>query len=152
MHGVGDFAEVFLEGNAGMHVYSGAVSMVAGYYGANKLIKADSALDRLEGIGNLALAGHCALEATGHGALGINAGLSILHAGSELFLGVADIANGKKNHCNRRLAAGICQLMVGVGSLASQFVPGGQLIGASMILAGTIGRQVAIALPAKIEA
>lgn len=127
----------------GAHVASAAGAAI---WGVNKLMKGQTALDRIEAGTALSLAGESALAAAGGALPGVGLGLALIHAAGEVVLGQADLRRGNEEGSLRRGSAGACQILTGIGSAVSH-IPGAELAGTSMMLFGMLGRQAAISSP-----
>lgn len=133
--------------HAPMQLAHAASAAGAAIWGVNKLIKGETALDRIEAATSLSLATESALAAAGGALPGVGLTFALLHATGELIVGQADLRRGMEEHSTRRGAAGACQILTGVGSGIAHLVPGGEIVGHSIMMVGMLGRQAAISSP-----
>lgn len=125
-------------------VASGGVAAGAGIWGANKLIQGKTALDRVESVALLGLSVNKALDAGGGHHPGVATAASLVQGGADIVLGIADTVRGAREHNNRRLTVGVCQMAVGVCLGASALVPSIAGISTAVMCAATVTKQLAI--------
>jgi hypothetical protein len=133
--------------HAPMQVAHAASAAGAAIWGVNKLLKGQTALDRIDAATSLSLAAESALSAAGGALPAVGLTFALLHASGELILGQADLRRGMEENSTRRGAAGACQLLTGVGTGIAHLVPGGEILGHSLMMVGMLGRQAAISTP-----
>lgn len=143
-----DVAEAFGHSKSKpMRVWNGSVSAMAGVWGADRLVHAQNWIERVEGIGHLALAAETGLEAAEieleamEARKGLNTGLGLIHAAGELVVGAADAVRGHQEGSQRRLLAGIGQFTVGAAVATATLAPNLGPAAAVAILAATALRQ-----------
>lgn len=128
-------------------IWNGSVSAMAGAWGADRLVHAQNWVERVEGIGHLALAADCGMEAAElevaeiEGCPSLNKGMGIIYAASELVVGAADAVRGHQEGSQRRLLAGIGQFTVGAAVATATFAPNLGVAAAVAIIAATALRQ-----------
>lgn len=130
---------------------SGALSAVtaaaAGAWGINKLARAQTALDAVEGVGHLALAVDNSLNAwqqfrpQSAAPAALSTGVGALAAGSELFLGGADLARGLREKDRLRTWVGASQLLSGAALATSLAFPGATGLAQAIALMSLTTRQ-----------
>ena len=125
-------------------VASGGVAAGAGIWGANKLLQGKTFLDRVEGVSLLALSTHKAIDAGGGGHLGLALASGLVQGGADLILGAADTVRGVREHNNRRVTVGVCQMAIGACLGASALVPSVAGISTAVMCAATVTKQLAI--------
>lgn len=138
------FAKNFDPPHLAMRAANGALAVGATVWGANKLFGGETVLDRLEGVGNLALAGHAGMEAGGYEYPAVSGALSLIHSAGELIIGASDLIRGRDEHNGRRATAGLLQGLVGAAGITGQLCPPAAAVASGIALAAQLGRQVAI--------
>lgn len=138
-----DIAEAFGHSDSqAMKIWNGSVSVMAAGWGANRLVNAQNWVERVEGIGHLALAAETGMEAAAlEGKPGLSTGLGLIHAAGELVVGAADAVRGHQEGNKRRLLAGIGQFTVGAAVATATIVPSLGPIASVAIFAATALRQ-----------
>ncbi len=125
-------------------VASGGVAAGAGIWGANKLIQGKTFLDRVEGVSLLAMSANKAVDAGGGHHAGISTASSLVQCGADLILGAADTVRGVREHNNRRVTVGICQMAIGACLGTSALVPSIASISTAVMCAAVVTKQLAI--------
>lgn len=130
---------------------SGALSAVtaaaAGAWGINKLARGQTTLDRIEGVGHLALAVDAGMSSVAQFQPGvpwaqrIASPAGFIAAGCELALGGADLVRGLREKDAPRQWAGVAQLVSGAALAASIAVPGATGIAQGFALVSMATRQ-----------
>lgn len=123
---------------AGLGVFSAV-------WGVNKLVAGESWLDRVEGVGSLALAGQSGLLAAGAALPGLELGLAVAFAASEGLIGGLDAHRGLVEQSPHRTVAGAMQATVALSSLVGQLVPALAAPALGVMAAALVTRQAAIA-------
>ena len=125
-------------------VTAGGIAVGAGVWGLNKLIRGETLLDRVDGIGTLAMAAEKAMDASGGQYGGATTAVGLIHGGADLITGVADIVRGNREDNKRRLWAGAFQVAIGASVTAMALMPASATISTVVMGAAAVGRQIAI--------
>lgn len=133
----------FQDGPLGRLV-AGGVAVGAGIWGTNKLLRGQTALDRVEGVGLLAMATGKAVSAGGNHHPTLAKGAGLVQCGADLVLGMADTVRGVRENNRRRLTVGLAQMAIGASIGATALVP--SVAGASTAVwcAAVVTRQLAL--------
>ncbi|MBN9415498.1 MAG: hypothetical protein J0I12_08655 [Candidatus Eremiobacteraeota bacterium] len=123
---------------------SGGVAAGAGIWGANKILRGQTVLDRVEGVSLLAMAASKAEDAGGNHHPGVSTVANLVQGGADLILGAADTVRGVREHNNRRLTVGICQMAIGACLGTSALVPSVAGISTAVMCAAVVTKQLAI--------
>jgi len=126
---------------------SGVTAVASAAWGLNKLIKAESGLDRVEGLGHLALATDYSLaslqqirpDLTWTDSLANPAGY--LAAGCEIFLGGADLVRGIRENDTPRKWTGLASMASGAALAGSILAPGSGGLAQAAVLISMAVRQ-----------
>ena len=125
-------------------VASGGVAVGAGIWGANKLVQGQTFLDRVEGVSLLALSANKAIDASGGAHGGLSCASSLVQGGADLILGAADTLRGAREHNQRRVTVGLCQMAIGACLGTSALVPSLAGISTAVMCAAAVTKQLAI--------
>ncbi len=128
---------------------SGALSAVtavaAGAWGINKLARAQSGLDAIEGVGHLALSLDASLntwqQLGRQGSPLLSNTVGALAAGSELILGGADLIRGLRDKDRLRTWVGVSQVLSGAALATSLAFPGATGLAQAVALTSLTTRQ-----------
>jgi hypothetical protein len=126
---------------------SAATAVAAGAWGINKLARGETALDRIEGTGHLALAVDAGMSSLAQfrpdlkWTAAVAAPAGFIAAGCELALGGADLVRGIREKDAPRQWAGIAQLVSGSALAASIALPGATGLAQGFALVSMATRQ-----------
>lgn len=97
-------------------------SLTAAAWGVNKLARGETTLDRVEGLGHLALSAAYGAEALN--IAGVANPASAVASGCEILLGGADLVRGLREHDQLRAWTGAAGVLSGAALATSVLVPG----------------------------
>ncbi|MBT9585381.1 hypothetical protein IV102_18710 [bacterium] len=126
---------------------SGVTAVASAVWGVNKLARGQSGLDRVEGLGHLALAADysmCSLQQLRPELDWTNSVAtpsSYLAASCEVFLGCADLVRGLKEDDHPRQWTGMASIASGTALAVSTFVPGASGLAQAAVLMSMAVRQ-----------
>lgn len=129
---------------------SGLTAVASAAWGFNKLARAQSGLDRIEGLGHLALAVEYSRAAAEQlrpdwkwtGAVAGPA--NYMAAGCELLLGGVDLVRGLREDDKPRLWTGLAGMAAGAAYAASMLVPGANGMAQAAVLGSLAVRQAVL--------
>jgi hypothetical protein len=126
---------------------SGIAATSSALWGLNKLVQGESALDRIEGVGHLAIAtaySADSLRLMGGQSAWLAAAATpcnYLAAGCEMFLGAADLYRGLKEEDRPRTWVGVAGLVSGAAYAASVAIPAFGGLGQAAVILSLAARQ-----------
>lgn len=123
---------------------SGGVAAGAGIWGANKLLRGQTALDRIEGVALLAMATDKAITASGANLPVASMAAGLVQGGADIIVGAADTVRGYREDNKRRLTVGLCQMAVGACLGTSALFPSAAGISTAVMCAAVVTKQLAI--------
>ncbi len=124
------------------------MSVLAAAWGANRLVNGQGWVDKVEGIGHLALAAETGLEAASAPEnSGLYKGLGLVHAAGELVVGAVDAIRGHQEGSQRRLIAGLSQFTVGAAVATGTLIPTLGPLTSIAVVAATALRQIQLGPP-----
>lgn len=136
------------EDTFGSHALGVGVGVGSLYLGLNQLARSSNTLDRIEGVGHLALAGESftgLVPSLEHSSL--HTGLGLVHGASELVTGAGEFLAARKQNNRRDQAAGVAQFLTGMAVVVESVVPKMHTMAAATILGGIAIRQALMGLP-----
>ncbi|MFN8607958.1 MAG: hypothetical protein U0931_10525 [Vulcanimicrobiota bacterium] len=126
--------------------FGALTSLAAAAWGVNKLANGQTALDRVEGVGHLALSAAYGAEALQ--VAGVSNPASALAAGCEMLLGGADLIRGVHEKDHLRAITGAAGVLSGAALAGSLLVPGATGFAQAIAVMSLAARQSILGRPA----
>lgn len=128
---------------------SGVTAVASAAWGINKLARGETGLDRIEGLGHLALAVEYSRAAAEQMRpdwkwTGQVAGVNYLAAGCEVVLGGVDLVRGLREADKPRMWTGVAGIASGAAYAAAMLIPGANGLAQAAVLGSMALRQAVL--------